>query len=132
MEGKDISKLRVASLTGDSYFTQSQDMEVVLRWQCLWKYIENRNTRISGIHKEQDNEHHADDPDDELNDINEKKVQECDLALAYIMTTISQKCEVAVCKIGCPAEACTNLKMMLQAMSKDASDAKLSTLQNIS
>lgn len=84
-------------------------MEIILRGQSLWKYVENPSTKTSKINREQHIEHHRDKSDDRLNESNEKENQRCDLALPYMMTTISQNCKDALHKMRCPAEVWTKL-----------------------
>lgn len=81
--------------------------------------------------RDQGNKHQSNDSEDELNEINEKEVQKGDLALAYIIPTISQNFKAVVRKMRCPARVETRLKMILQAVSEAAVHAKLSALQNI-
>lgn len=107
MEDKDIFTLRVAPLTHDNYLACSQHIEIIRRGKVLCRQVESWSTKTSKISVEQGNDIHANDPNDESNEISEKKGQKCYLALAYIMTTLRQKCTALVRKMRCSAEVWT-------------------------
>lgn len=109
MDEKENFKFRLSPLDSSNYFAWSNDLEVILRGRGLWKYVEDQDGIDEGEYSEQ------------------KK----DLALAYILTSVSNSCKPAVRKVRCPTEAWNKLRTMFQAVSEASIDAKLTKLQNI-
>lgn len=109
MDDKENFKFRVNLLDSNNYFSWSNDMEIILRGRGLWKFVENKENIDEGENSE----------------------QKRDLALAYILTSVSNLCKPAIRKARCPTEAWNKLRTMFQAVSEASIDAKLTKLQNI-
>ena len=107
---KGSLRVRVAPLNSGNYFMWSNDLEIYLRGKGLWTYVGSETS--------------SDVRDSE-------SPQKRDVALAYIMMSITPSCKAAVMMCREPREVWRKLKKLYQSVSEASIDANRTRLHEL-
>lgn len=128
---RDSFKLTIASLTADSYYSWSDDMEIVLGRKGLWKFVGGSTAKPVDLRVDSLlSEYKGDDRgvDEELSG---KGKEQKDLALEYILKSVDSSCKALIWQTRCPRLAQTTIEEASKSVSVAAIDVKPTQAQAV-